>query len=505
MNGARKFVKNGILMTIVGLALRTCAMIFGAFISRSVGAEGTGLYTLVMTAYSFAITFATSGISLTVTRLVASAIGEGREGRVIGLLRASFLYALIFGTAATLGLFWGADFIGEHILGDARTVGALRVLAISLVPAALSAVLSGYFVGVKRVAFNAVATIFCQVLKMAVTVILIIRLAPGGILMAVVGLCLGITLTEIFGCILIFLEFLYDRYRYGLARADNRGEMKGVVGMAAPLAFSAYVRSILLNIEHILIPRKLREAGESRSEAYAHYGTLHGMALPLITYPMSPLSSFAGLLVPEFAEDMAASRKKRMSYVASRALNLTLAYATLCAVFLYSFSEELGYLVYKSYDAGYYIRVLAPVVPIMFLDHVTDSMLKGIGEHVFSMWVNISDSLLSVILVCLLIPRMGIIGYAVVIVIMEGYNFLLSFLRLGKKIRFSVSLIPSFKVLGASILSIFLSDMLFRFGGSSSGAIWVILKMIFTLASVAFLLSLLSFLPKKENAALCKN
>jgi stage V sporulation protein B len=209
--------------------------------------------------------------------------------------------------------------------------------------------------------------------------------------------------------------------------------------------------------------------------------------------------------VPEFAEDMAAGRAKRMSTVASRALNLTLAYATLCAVFLYSFSEELGYLVYKSYDAGYYISVLAPVVPIMFLDHVTDSMLKGIGEQVFSMWVNISDSLLSVILVCLLIPRMGIMGYAVVIVIMEGYNFLLSFLRLGKKIRFSVSLIPSLKVLTVSILSVALSDVLFRYGGSSSGAIWVLMKMIFAISSVAFLLSFASIFTKKQKSALCKN
>lgn len=505
MGGARKFVKSGILMTLVGLAMRTCAMIFGAFISRKVGAEGTGLYTLVMTAYSFAITFATSGISLTVTRLVASAVGEGREGRVSGLLRSAFLYSLIFGVAATLGLFWGADFIGERILGDSRTVGALRILAFSLIPAALSSVLSGYFVGVKRVAFNATATVFCQIMKMTVTVILIARLATGGILMAVIGLCLGITLTEIFGCILIFLEFLYDRYRHGLAKSTEGREMKGIVGMAAPLAFSAYVRSILLNIEHILIPKKLRSAGESQSEAYAHYGTLHGMALPLVTYPMSPLSSFAGLLVPEFAEDMAAGRERRMSSVASRALNLTLAYATLCAVFLYSFSEELGYLVYKSYDAGYYIAVLAPVVPIMFLDHVTDSMLKGIGEQVFSMWVNISDSLLSVILVCILIPRMGIMGYAVVIVIMEGYNFLLSFLRLGRKIRFSVSLLPSLTVLGASVLSVMLSDVLFRYGGSSAGAVWVILKMLFALSSVAFLLSFASIFTKKQNAALCKN
>ena len=115
-----------------------------------------------------------------------------------------------------------------------------------------------------------------------------------------------------------------------------------------------------------------------------------------------------------------------------------MSYATICAVFLFVFAEELGYLIYKSYDAGYYISTLAFIVPIMYLDHVADSMLKGIGEQVFSMWVNISDSLLSVILVWILIPRLGIMGYAVVIVIMEGYNFLLSVLRLARRVSFRI-------------------------------------------------------------------
>ena len=153
---------------------------------------------------------------------------------------------------------------------------------------------------------------------------------------------------------------------------------------------------------------------------------------------MSPLSSFAGLLVPEFAEDLAAGRRERMSKVASKALGATLVYSGISAVFLFSFAEELGYLVYKSYDAGYYISALAFIVPIMYLDHVADSMLKGIGEQVFSMWVNITDSLLSVILVWVLIPRLGIIGYAFVIVIMEGYNFALSIWRLKKKVDFHI-------------------------------------------------------------------
>lgn len=500
MNSKTRFFRSGIMLTLVGLAMRTVAMFFGAFISRTVGAEGTGLYTLVMTVYSFAVTFATSGISLTVTRLVASAVGEGRGDKLGNVMRGAVVYSLFFGTLATLGLFFGAELFGSVILKDERTVSSLKILALSLIPGTLSAVYTGYFVGVKRVAFNAVASVFCQVVKIAITVLLVIRLLPYGTVSAVVGLCLGITLTELLGFLLIYLEYLYDRRKNRVKNTTYGLELKEVSKMALPLAFSAYVRSFLLNVEHILIPRKLREKGESTSEAYAHYGTLHGMALPVIMYPMSPLSSFAGLLVPEFAEDMAAGKSERMSRLASKALNTTLTYATISAVMIFSFAEELGYVVYNSYDAGYYISVLSLVVPIMYLDHVTDSMLKGIGEQVFSMWVNISDSLLSVILVWFLIPRMGIMGYAVVIVVMEGYNFLLSFIRLRKKIHFKISL-PRAMILPllVSLLSSYISHISLNFAGKDVSPVWLILKMIFTLSLTVFLLALADIRQEKTT------
>ena len=492
MSEAKGFFKSGILLTVVGLAMRTVAMFFSTFISREVGAEGTGLYTLIMTVYSFALTFATSGISLTVTRLVASAVGEGRIGEVGRVLRGAFIYALVFGLASSLGLFFGADLLGERLLSDARTVSSLRILAFSLIPAALSSALSGYFVGVKRVGYNAIASVLCQVVRILLTVVLVIYLSPGGIVAAVIGLCIGITLTEIIGFWLIFFEFLYFWRKNGKKSSDRTAAISTVSATALPLGFSAYVRSLLLNVEHILIPKKLRESGESRAEAYSHYGTLHGMALPVITYPMSPLSSFAGLLVPEFAEDMSAGRSRRMSRIASKATNATLTYAVICAAFLYSFAEELGYVMYNSYDAGFYISALAFVVPIMYLDHVTDSMLKGIGEQVFSMWVNISDSLLSVILVWFLIPRMGIMGYALVIVIMEGFNFLLSFLRLKKKISFEIKPLSAVIFpLATALLSTHITSRIFAFSGSAVSALWLIMKMLFALSLTVFLLSLI--------------
>jgi stage V sporulation protein B len=172
-------------------------------------------------------------------------------------------------------------------------------------------------------------------------------------------------------------------------------------------------------------------------------------------------------------------------------LSATLSYATVIAVFLHTFAEELGYTIYGNAASGYYVALLAPVIPIMYLDHVTDSMLKGIGEQVFSMWVNITDSVLSVVLVCILIPRMGIAGYAVVIVVMEAYNFLLSFMRLYRRIRFSLAPMRSvFLPLVCSYLAVIFTRALFPNLGSLTTPPFLIAKLVFAASATVALLAI---------------
>ena len=84
-------------MSAVGISIRTVAILFNAFISHTIGAEGLGLYTIVSTVYGFSVVFATSGISLTVTRLVAAANGEGRESHsssILHILLLIIVYAM---------------------------------------------------------------------------------------------------------------------------------------------------------------------------------------------------------------------------------------------------------------------------------------------------------------------------------------------------------------------------------------------------------------------------
>ncbi len=94
------------------------------------------------------------------------------------------------------------------------------------------------------------------------------------------------------------------------------------------------------------------------------------------------------------------------------------------------FSHDLGLLIYKNSETAHYIRLLAPLIPVMYIDSATDAILKGSGHHVYSMNVNIADTLTACLFAILLIPKIGITGYVISIYATEILNTTLSLIKM---------------------------------------------------------------------------
>ncbi|MEG2597518.1 MAG: polysaccharide biosynthesis C-terminal domain-containing protein, partial [Oscillospiraceae bacterium] len=105
-----------------------------------------------------------------------------------------------------------------------------------------------------------------------------------------------------------------------------------------------------------------------------------------------------------------------------RVMQLTLFFSLpITAVFI-AFGKDLGLTVYQSSESGNMLRMLAPLVPMLYLDTVADAMLKGLDEQVSSLRYSIIDSAISVILIYLLIPLYGVNGYITVMFISTFVN-----------------------------------------------------------------------------------
>ena len=447
----RGFIKNGVTLALSALLLRTVSVSFGAYVSARIGAEGMGLYSLVMSVYTLAVTLATSGVQLATTRLVSEALGRGDAGAARSALRTALVYATAFGAAASLLLALGAPMIGRVWLSDVRTLPALRLLSLALLPVALSSVFSGYFIAVRRTARTAAVSICEQAVRILLTVYLLTALLPAGLGYACLALVGGSAIAEMVSSAALFLLYLADRRRLGRGGAGGR-TLRPLLHITLPVAAASYIRSGLVSAEHILIPRALARGGGTREGALASYGVLSGMALPIALYPMAVLSAFAGLLLPEFAAAAARGDSEENGRRYERTLIVTLGFGMLVGGTMAAFAVPLAEAVYGVREAGYYLALLAPVIPVMYLDHVTDVALKGLGRQVYAMAVNIIDSVGSILLVLLLLPRMGAVGYVAVIAIAEAFNFAASIVGLRAALAFRFPLLRGVLYPAAAIL-----------------------------------------------------
>lgn len=75
----KRFLFNAAVLTGTSLVTRTIGISFRVYMSNIIGAEGIGLYQLICAVYFFATTFATSGITLIVTRLVTDCLAKGKR------------------------------------------------------------------------------------------------------------------------------------------------------------------------------------------------------------------------------------------------------------------------------------------------------------------------------------------------------------------------------------------------------------------------------------------
>jgi stage V sporulation protein B len=171
-------------------------------------------------------------------------------------------------------------------------------------------------------------------------------------------------------------------------------------------------------------------------------------------------------LVPEVAESVARGDRERVARLAGRVISPVLLFSFGVAGIMACFGYELGEAVYGSREAGFYIRVLAPLIPIMYVDSTVDAFLKGMGEQVYSMNVNIIDAGTSVLLVWLLLPRMGLWGYVVAIYVTETLNTTLSLCRM---LRMSGMRVRLWRMVFGPILCALGATCILRLCGATAG------------------------------------
>ena len=428
------FIINVFIMTGSMLIIRLAGMISNIYISARAGAEAMGLYHVIFSVYSFAITVSVSGTGLAATRLITEQTGKNINTGILGVIKKCLVVSCSASLFASVVLFFGADFISKSIISDKRCIPALKVLSVSLLPIGTSAVLRGCMIAKRKATLLTISQITEEFSAILITVILLKNFS--GTPYAYMAMIIGNTVSEILAFVLDFIlcKVMLNK-SFG---KKEKTPFKKVLEICVPVALGSYLRAGLVALENVLIPVKLTEFG--MENPLSEYGLIKAMSMQIMLFPTVFIQSFASMLVPEMSEMNAAKRRNGIRHVSSLAIKATLVFAFASAAVFMKYHDALGIALYKKEKVGLYLGMLSMLSIPMYLDTVVDSMLKGLNMQMSSLKFNIADSLLRVTAIYLFLPKFGITAYIALLYASELFNLALSLGKLLSVTRLKINL-----------------------------------------------------------------
>lgn len=436
---AKIFLINGIILTLSTLLMRGIGLIFNIYISNKVGTEAIGIFSLIMSIYTFAITIATSGIGIACTYIVSEQFAKKDYLTGINATRTCICFSIILSIISTLIVFSIAPFASQNWLKSTVSNTPIYVIGIGLPFIAISSVINGYFSSVGKSYKGAISQTVEMIAKIITTLILLHFNISKGIEYICISLILGDVISEAFSFTINIIFYLIDIRKYLNKRSSSLQMKKKIFNISFPIAITSYIKSGLSSLKQFLIPIRLEMSGLSYSMAVSEYGLITGMVLPVLMFANVFFASFSNLLVPEFSRLLTSGYYKRMKDVCNKIFKAASLFCICITGIFFFFSNELSLSIYQNLDAAPMIKLLAPLVFFMYLDNIIDNILKGINEQTNVMFCNILDLAITIAIIYFIVPHLGIAGYILSIFVSELLNFTVSILQLKSKIKYYIN------------------------------------------------------------------
>ena len=403
----RAFLTGALLLSGTGVFCRVLGFFYRIFLSRTIGAQGLGLYGMVHPVFGICFSLCAASFQTALSQYAAANRNRGREAFSCCLI-LSFGISLIL--AALLCLF--APQIAEHFLLAPQCAPFLPFLALSLPFSAIHASVSGYYYGMQHAKVPAFSQAVEQIIRMSfVFALAALWQSQGRELTVTLALC-GHLIGEVASAAFTALAlFLVPPKSQSEPTSPIRSHFRPLLSLAAPLMASRLILNLLGSLESVCIPNRLILFGFTNEEAFSLYGVLTGMSLPFILFPSAFTNSVAVLLLPAVAKAQAERNDAQISRVITNCLRCSTYMGALCIGVFAIFGKDLGNVIFRNADSGIFIEILAWLCPFLYLATMLTSVLNGLGKTSATFLQNTLAMVLRLVFVLVAIPRFGILGY----------------------------------------------------------------------------------------------
>lgn len=377
-----------LLLTGTGILVRIIGFFYRIYLSRTLGAEGMGLYQLVFPVYSICHALCCGALQTALSRFVAIETAKSNDRHTLSYLLSACLLALTISLGLAICMHSQSAWISTVLLLEPRCETMLKIMALALPFNAVHACIYGYYYGLKRVQVPSLSQLLEQVFRVLVVTVLFEQAKVSGQPPSVTVVIIGLVAGEIIA--LLFSFVCFTRHLSAMPRepfyiSGFFWHTKQLCKLYIPLCLNRLTLTLLQSAEAVLIPGSLQIYGLSTSDALSLYGTLTGMALPFILFPTAITNSLSVMLLPDIAEASEQDDDLRISQTTGLTLRYCLYIGILFVGIFCCYGKDMGTILFHNVKAGTYIQTLAWLCPFLYVAATISSVLNGLelANHVF--------------------------------------------------------------------------------------------------------------------------
>lgn len=372
-----KFLVSTLTLIFGGMFTKLLGFIIKIIYTRIIGEDAISLYMLVMPTYSLLITVASLALPVAISKLVA----EGKNSIKLATNTGFIIITLNF--FIILIMILTSDFIASNLLNEPRCKYLLIACSLTLPFISISSLIKGYFFGKQKVYPYAISNVLEQVVRLTIISLILPVLIKIGILHAVLGLILLSIISEI-SSIIIFMFFMPKKFTINKSDlTPNKTYIKDILNVSLPTVSSKIIGNIGFFFEPIILTNLLIYCGYSSVYVIREYGAYNAYSLGLLTMPGFFINALCQALVPEVSKYT--SNKKMIKRRLLQSLSFAFLIGTISSLGIYFLRNWLLETVYNTSSGSNYIKILAPVFVLFYLEAPLMSTLQAIGKSILTM------------------------------------------------------------------------------------------------------------------------
>ena len=360
------------IVTVFSVAEKFFGFLYRIILSRTLGSEGVGLYQVALSVFAVLITAASSGIPLTVSRLITKYRTKNNFKAQHSVVTAAFVSTIAFSLPVFCILYFAHEKF-DFLFSDPRCMSILLILLPSLTFNSVYSVVRGALWGNKKFIPYCVIDLIEEICMIAAGVILvagttdIFNGAKRAAFAVVISYLVSFTLSVIW------------YFAKGGKLKNPSSQLKPLLFSALPITGMRTSNALINSVISLILPARLIASGLSQSNAMSEIGVAMGMSMPVLSIPSTLIGSIALVIVPELAENFYNRQHEKLKYNIEKAIKITALIACLLVPLLFTLGQDVGIILFSNVHGGNLIRNCCFMLLPMSLNMITTSILNSLG------------------------------------------------------------------------------------------------------------------------------